>query len=117
MKQDDNAERAMFTTYHVLIHFADFPGISTEMIGWPKLVISVVTIVTVCTGPGKNAPEERLEEVNRAWTYCEKQSKSIELLYEGDDGESSLAKVHFNVPEAVRQNLPEPLSLDLFLVV
>ena len=29
----------MSTTYQVLIHFADFQGISKEMIGWVKLAI------------------------------------------------------------------------------
>ena len=32
LEKDDDAERATFTTYHILMHFADFQGISKEMI-------------------------------------------------------------------------------------
>ena len=30
---DDKAERWLFRTYHVLVHFADYPGLSLDMLG------------------------------------------------------------------------------------
>ena len=31
--KDDDAERAAFRTYHVLVHMADFEGISMSIVG------------------------------------------------------------------------------------
>ena len=83
-------------------------------------MINVVSYYTstVITGPrsrDENTSAARYRDVNKAWKLCEKQSKSIELLYEGEDGESTLAKVHFNVPESVRQNLLKSLSINFVL--
>jgi len=33
MKQDDDAERAAFRTYHVLVHLADFEGMPLSDVG------------------------------------------------------------------------------------
>ena len=30
---DDKAERGLFRTYHVLVHFADYPGLRLDMLG------------------------------------------------------------------------------------
>jgi len=32
LKENDDAERAAFATYHILVHFTDFQDISMEMI-------------------------------------------------------------------------------------
>lgn len=32
-EKDDDAERAAFRTYHVLVHLADYEGISMEDVG------------------------------------------------------------------------------------
>ena len=65
--------------------------------------------------PSLNTPGKRHREINRGWTFCHKQSKSIEVSYENDDGEVTLAKVHFRVPETVKQNLLKPMSLVFLL--
>ncbi len=31
---DDEAERGLFRTYHVLAHFSDYPGVPTKELGW-----------------------------------------------------------------------------------
>ena len=59
---------------------------------------------TACAVPSVNTGK-RYKEINKGWTSCEKESKSIEVSYENDDGEVTLAKVHFRAPESVKQNL------------
>lgn len=65
---------------------------------------------TACVVPSINTGK-RQSEINRGWTFCKKQSKSIEVSYKNDDGEVTLAKVHFRAPESVKQNLLESISL------
>ena len=46
------------------------------------------------------AKHEHLSEIAKAWSFCEKQSKCIEVLYkdkDDEDGQTVLAKVHFRV--------------------
>ena len=32
-KFDDEAERGLFRTYHVLVHLSDYPGVSADQLG------------------------------------------------------------------------------------
>ena len=81
------------------------------------MIVIINTVTTVaCTGPNKNTLGDRnFTEIIKIWTICEKQSKSIEVSYKNDDGETTLAKVHFRVPKTVIQDLLKSLSL-LFIL-
>ena len=34
-------------------------------------------------------------DLREAWEHCNKNSKSVEILYENEDSQKTLAKVHF----------------------
>ena len=44
---DDEAERGLFRTYHVLVHFGDYPGVTVKKVGKEQGLISVTWISTV----------------------------------------------------------------------
>lgn len=68
---DDNAERALYRSYHILMRLNDF-GVSNDV-----------------TQPPDN------DEVKRIWQKCKNESKSVEVLYKNAEGEQILTKVHF----------------------
>ena len=35
-------------------------------------------------------------EIENAWKFCEKRSRCIEVIYKDKEGQTTLAKVHFN---------------------
>ena len=44
----------------------------------------------------KNRAESKCDtEIKEAWNYCHKWSKSVEVVYENEDDQKVLAKVHF----------------------
>ena len=65
---EDNAERALFSSYHILLRLKDY-GVSIEQDGD--------------------------EEVKNVWEKCEKESKSVEIVYKNTEGEEVLTKVNF----------------------
>ena len=43
-----------------------------------------------------NAVEIKCDaDLKEAWEYCKRNSKSVEILYENNDNQKSLARVHF----------------------
>ena len=42
-------------------------------------------------------------DLNEAWEYCERNSKSVEILYENEYNQKTLAKVHFKFDPKVRK--------------
>ena len=60
----------------------------------------------MCIGPksptNADTAARRYEKINAGWTFCEKESKSIEVSYKNDNGEMTLAKVHFRAQKTVR---------------
>ncbi len=48
------------------------------------------------------SPEPKGEEVQKAWNFCSKRSKSIEVCYENMDGEKILTRVHFQFDPVVK---------------
>ena len=49
----------------------------------------------------KNDTESKNDELKEAWNHCQKWSKSIEVIYENDEDQKVLAKVHFRSYPAV----------------
>jgi len=44
----------------------------------------------------KNSAESKCDaEIKEAWNHCQKWSKSVEVIYENEDDQKVLAKVHF----------------------
>jgi inositol 1,4,5-triphosphate receptor type 1 len=93
-RMDDNAERALLSTYHVLMSLASLDGISEETRGRISL-------------PESDDPSEREEKLKEAWEYGEDHTRSVEVLYENLDGDGVLAKVHFTYNPS--DKLPEEL--------
>ena len=40
-------------------------------------------------------------DLKEAWEYCEKNSKSVEILYENEHNQKTLARVHFKLDPKV----------------
>jgi inositol 1,4,5-triphosphate receptor type 1 len=97
LQKDDDATRAMFRTFHILRHFADFDAISAE---------AAELIVKPKEKKGSQISEQ-IEDQWEAWKYCMERSKSVEVLYENLDGEKVLSKVHFTYNPS--DELPEEL--------
>lgn len=103
LDKNDDAERAAFRVYHVLIHFADFEGISMSDIGKRSncqkesiyIYMHSITIEPHLSGSKDPIEAKCDEDLEDAWGYCQKYTKSIELLYENDEHQKTLAKVHF----------------------
>ncbi|XP_065910466.1 inositol 1,4,5-trisphosphate-gated calcium channel ITPR1-like [Dysidea avara] len=97
---DDNAERAAFTTYHILVHMADFPNISLDQMKPEKP-----------TDSKDVTKQKRYSEITEAWSFCEKQSKCIEVLYKDNEGQTTLAKVHFRVQDKLSGEIKEKVKV------
>ncbi len=48
------------------------------------------------------SPEPKDEEVKKAWNFCRKSSKSIEICYKNMKGEKILTRVHFQFDPVVK---------------
>ena len=61
------------------------------------MCLSLHTAITEPQSSGSKDPIETKcdADLEDAWDYCRKYTKSIELLYENDDNQKTLAKVHF----------------------
>ena len=54
---------------------------------------------------GRNGNAVDKEEFDKAWEYCKTNSKSVEILYENEDNQKILAKVHFRFYPEVRNHI------------
>lgn len=47
------------------------------------------------TGSGNPIEAKCYADLREAWEHCYRNSKSVEILYENEDDQKTLAKVHF----------------------
>ena len=61
------------------------------------MIFSVVLIIEPKTHKESNNPVEIKcdADLKEAWEHCSRNSKSVEVLYENEDNQKTLAKVHF----------------------
>lgn len=71
---EDNAERALYRSYHIISRLDDF-GVPTERVND--------------------------EEIMDVLEKCEKESKSVEIVYKSEEGEEILTRVHFKFSQKV----------------
>lgn len=80
---------------------ADFEGISLsdvgkEGVGYQEIMIHYNLIEPKMHKRSSNPIEIKCDaDLKEAWEHCCKNSKSVELLYENEDSQKTLAKVHF----------------------
>ncbi|XP_065894275.1 inositol 1,4,5-trisphosphate-gated calcium channel ITPR1-like isoform X2 [Dysidea avara] len=119
-KLDDDAERAAFTTYHILVHMADFPNITLDQLKPKKPKDEAKTTqdeAKTTQDEAKTTQDEakttHYSEIENAWKFCEKRSKCIEVIYKDKEGQTTLAKVHFNSKDQLSSAIKERVKVSV----
>ena len=94
---EDNAERALYRTYHILVHLNDH-GVPIKKLSKFANCTPSIFLYSLCTCADCNLTTEPDGEghVLDLWKKCERESKSVEVVYKNTEGEEILTKVHFH---------------------
>ena len=90
-KVQTTAEDYMFHLYHFILHSKDFDSISKS------------DQDRLAKAPDVNTNSK----ANKAWVYCENNTRSIEIVYETDEKETNLNKVRFKCSNSANDDVLE----------
>ena len=94
---DDNAERALYRSYHILKRLEDFGVENLSKIN--NDTSPAQELVYLHAGPDINDDDD--DAILKIWRKCEEESKSVEIVYKNANEEEILTKVHFHFSSKV----------------
>ena len=98
---DDNAERALYRSYHILKRLEDFGVDSKNLSKINNDTFPAQELVYLHAGPHNDDDDD---PVSKIWGKCEEESNSVEVVYKNAINEEEiLTKVHFQFSSKVHK--------------